>query len=178
MRNVARAAALAVSILAAALFTSPAWAVTPEEVIARYQGTYIIFSVTVSSTDPTVYEMVASAGEGPIQTILVDVATGDIITAEEPGPGPLPEPGPVVAADPASKDECKEGGWEGFSFRNQGQCIRFVNTGGDTREDSSDDDDEGGEVVVAEATGEECRGGGWEALGFRNQGQCLRELAD
>jgi len=32
-----------------------------------------------------------------------------------------------------SKDDCKNGGWETFGFRNQGQCIRFVNTGQDSR---------------------------------------------
>jgi hypothetical protein len=30
-------------------------------------------------------------------------------------------------------DMCKNGGWEAFDFRNQGQCIRFVNTGFDSR---------------------------------------------
>lgn len=30
---------------------------------------------------------------------------------------------------PANKDLCKGGGWEGFGFKNQGQCIRFVLTG-------------------------------------------------
>lgn len=36
-------------------------------------------------------------------------------------------------ADPVAKDECKKGGWMDFGFRNQGQCIRFVNTGKDSR---------------------------------------------
>ena len=27
-----------------------------------------------------------------------------------------------------SKEQCKEGGWETFGFKNQGQCIQFVNT--------------------------------------------------
>lgn len=40
------------------------------------------------------------------------------------------EPEPT---DPVTKDECKDGGWEDFGFRNQGQCIRFVNTGMDSR---------------------------------------------
>ena len=31
------------------------------------------------------------------------------------------------------KDECKNGGWEELGFRNQGQCIRYVNTGKDSR---------------------------------------------
>jgi hypothetical protein len=38
--------------------------------------------------------------------------------------------GPTV---PASKAECKQGGWADFGFRNQGQCIKFVNTGRDSR---------------------------------------------
>jgi hypothetical protein len=28
---------------------------------------------------------------------------------------------------PTAKDDCKKGGWAGFGFRNQGQCIKFVN---------------------------------------------------
>ncbi|WP_370327690.1 hypothetical protein [Euzebya sp.] len=34
---------------------------------------------------------------------------------------------------PETKDDCKKGGWEEYGFRNQGQCIRFVNTGQDSR---------------------------------------------
>ncbi len=33
----------------------------------------------------------------------------------------------VDAQSPASKDDCKDGGWESFGFANQGQCIAFVN---------------------------------------------------
>lgn len=36
-------------------------------------------------------------------------------------------------ADPATKDDCKNGGWQAFGFEDQGQCIRFVNTGMDSR---------------------------------------------
>ncbi|HSK24054.1 MAG TPA: hypothetical protein VK906_12795 [Egicoccus sp.] len=35
--------------------------------------------------------------------------------------------------DPTTKDDCKRGGWEDYGFRNQGQCIKFVNTGKDSR---------------------------------------------
>lgn len=38
-----------------------------------------------------------------------------------------------VLPDAQTKDDCKKGGWEEFGFRNQGQCIRFVNTGMDSR---------------------------------------------
>ena len=41
----------------------------------------------------------------------------------------LPE-GPV---DPATKDDCKNGGWMAYGFQNQGQCILFVETGQDSR---------------------------------------------
>jgi hypothetical protein len=39
----------------------------------------------------------------------------------------LPQP------DPESKSDCKDGGWQQFGFRNQGQCIRFASTGKDSR---------------------------------------------
>lgn len=32
-----------------------------------------------------------------------------------------------------SRDDCKDGEWEAAGFENQGQCIRFVNTGQDSR---------------------------------------------
>lgn len=39
----------------------------------------------------------------------------------------------AVANDPTTKDQCKKGGWEAFGFKNQGQCVRFVETGKDSR---------------------------------------------
>ena len=36
-------------------------------------------------------------------------------------------------SDPLTKDQCKDGGWETFGFSNQGQCVRFVETGKDSR---------------------------------------------
>lgn len=39
----------------------------------------------------------------------------------------------VEEDNPVEKNECKKGGWSDFGFRNQGQCIRFVNTGQDSR---------------------------------------------
>ena len=48
--------------------------------------------------------------------------------------GPLTE-GDVVVIDapplPTSKEQCKNGGWQGFGiFKNQGDCVSFVATGG------------------------------------------------
>lgn len=35
--------------------------------------------------------------------------------------------------DVVSKEQCQEGLWEAAGFANQGQCIRFINTGEDSR---------------------------------------------
>lgn len=42
-------------------------------------------------------------------------------------------PAPPKPVNPVAHEECMKGGWSGFEFRNQGQCIRFVETGVDTR---------------------------------------------
>ena len=34
---------------------------------------------------------------------------------------------------PQTDNDCKKGGWEAYGFSNQGQCIRYVNTGKDSR---------------------------------------------
>ena len=39
----------------------------------------------------------------------------------------------IAQADPTDKQQCKNGGWEDFGFGNQGQCVRFVETGKDSR---------------------------------------------
>lgn len=35
--------------------------------------------------------------------------------------------------DPSEKTQCMKGGWEEYGFKNQGQCVRFVETGKDSR---------------------------------------------
>jgi hypothetical protein len=51
----------------------------------------------------------------------------------------LVSPEPPAPVNPADKSECMKGGWSDFGFRNQGQCIRFIETGTDSRtaDDSS-----------------------------------------
>ena len=34
---------------------------------------------------------------------------------------------------PTNANECKKGGWEGYGFKNQGQCVRYIETGKDSR---------------------------------------------
>ena len=38
-----------------------------------------------------------------------------------------------LGLSPDNKDDCKQGGWAEYGFKNQGQCIRYVNTGQDSR---------------------------------------------
>ena len=71
---------------------------------------------------------------GTIQAVdmLIDVqGTADVsaITVN----GILQVPAPTGPTGPTSKDQCKKGGWKNFtnpSFKNQGDCVSFVATGG------------------------------------------------
>ncbi len=38
-----------------------------------------------------------------------------------------------VVPSPTTRADCTNGGWVTFEFANQGQCIKFVNTGQDSR---------------------------------------------
>ena len=42
-------------------------------------------------------------------------------------------PEPEEPTDPTTKDYCMKSGWKDFGFKNQGQCVRFVETGKDSR---------------------------------------------
>jgi hypothetical protein len=41
--------------------------------------------------------------------------------------------GTLIVANPTMRGECKHRGWVQYGFRNQGQCVRFVQTGKDDR---------------------------------------------
>ncbi len=43
----------------------------------------------------------------------------------------LPPPPPPAA--PTTKDQCMKDGWKAYGFKNQGQCIKFIETGRDSR---------------------------------------------
>ncbi len=45
----------------------------------------------------------------------------------------LVSPEPPAPVNPIIKSDCMKGGWSDFGFRNQGQCIRFIETGKDSR---------------------------------------------
>lgn len=63
----------------------------------------------------------------PIESTGTD---GAIIVSGAPAPTPTATPG---SGGPTNKDQCKKGGWRNFTvprtFKNQGDCIQFVNTG-------------------------------------------------
>jgi len=46
----------------------------------------------------------------------------------------------VTLLGPASKDQCKDDQWRLFGFENQGQCVRFIETGKDSRPASASRD--------------------------------------
>jgi hypothetical protein len=58
------------------------------------------------------------------------LAPGDCSLFEPTGQGGATSGGDLVVVDaappPASKEQCKNGGWRGFGFTNQGECIRAV----------------------------------------------------
>lgn len=59
-----------------------------------------------------------------------DAVTGDV----EFLPWHTAPEGPCEGGlNPTTKDDCKDGGYEEYGFRNQGQCITFVATGNDSR---------------------------------------------
>jgi hypothetical protein len=88
----------------------------------------------VTNVDGTVtYSFTAADGQpSPITgtitavDILIDVeGTADVTNITVNGVTQVPLVGP-----PTSKDQCKHGGWQTFnnpSFKNQGQCVSFVN---------------------------------------------------
>jgi hypothetical protein len=68
-----------------------------------------------------------------------DPLPGPTDCSSYPGPFTLREGPHVVGSDdivvtdshafPTSKEQCKKGGWASFGFRNQGQCVAFVERG-------------------------------------------------
>ena len=86
-----------------------------------YEWNGASFSATTDTTDwtPGEYCFVFNPVDDPGQDNVRLTRTFTVEEVEEPVVGP-----------PTSKDQCKNGGWEDFnnpSFRNQGQCIKYVN---------------------------------------------------
>jgi hypothetical protein len=84
------------------------------------------------------YMQVVDGGPGAPDQIGT-VATGSALACAKP-PLPFVSTDPITSGDitvvdapalPTSKDQCKDGGWRNFPrFKNQGDCMSFVATGG------------------------------------------------
>jgi len=108
--------------------------------VIGFQGTRFFF---VYSVDPVSGELVVTdngpAAFPPGAPSLDTVALSERFPSTTPpncsAPGPVIGPfrvfGDIIvtAALPASKEQCKNGSWEQFDFKNQGQCIAFVERG-------------------------------------------------
>ncbi|HVM14632.1 MAG TPA: hypothetical protein VM287_09910 [Egibacteraceae bacterium] len=122
-------------------------AVRMEPLTGPLQGTMIlgqvVCGVTTQPLPPT-----TTTTEAPTTTVAPTTTTTVAPTTTTTVP-----PG---GAAPQSREDCKDGGWEDYGFRNQGQCMRYVNTGQDSR--AADD---GGNVAAASvaASGDSSSGG-------------------
>ena len=146
-------------------------------------------TLLVTFTDPTCLVVGGPAEEPPTATVnLRNPITGGravfqlsaaqfiaVAAADSPDDCSLGSPGevaevisgqiaivdaPASPTSPTSRNDCKNGGWAQFGFKNQGQCIRFVRL-----------------IPGAgpyPSTTEQCRHGGWVQFGFKNQRKCLR----
>jgi hypothetical protein len=80
------------------------------------------------------YDTEASAEQGPRTTDSLHFRTGGTAVLANQGNGFLFDnfslsSGPVQVSPPTTKDQCKHDGWKSFnnpSFKNQGQCIKWV----------------------------------------------------
>lgn len=62
---------------------------------------------------------------GHFDNVVTDTDSGAIIYDFDPAV--------VVPPEATTKDDCKLGGYTTYGFKNQGQCVRFVETGKDSR---------------------------------------------
>ncbi len=81
-----------------------------------YQWLNGIFTASLDTTnfDLGEYCFVFNPNQGDRLTQLFEIVAPDTINLE-------------------TKEQCMKGGWEAFGFRNQGQCIRFIETNKDSR---------------------------------------------
>jgi hypothetical protein len=72
-----------------------------------------------------------TTGSGNVAAI-PQPSVGDTVTLPFDTRDTLDESANLVVALPPSKSQCKHGGWKSFGgrFRNQGDCVSFIATGG------------------------------------------------
>jgi hypothetical protein len=80
-------------------------------------------TLTVASSDPAIESVGLLMPEW--------ITDMDDLTVSYAVSEPAPDPDPTI--DPETRSDCVDEGWQAFGFRNQGQCIRLVETGKDSR---------------------------------------------
>lgn len=113
---------------------------------------------TPGTPDGVYYVQVrAQDAEGNISAWSNDANNPYEITVSEATPTPTPSPTPTPVGPPTNKNQCKDNGWRIFnnpSFKNQGDCVSYVEhhqKGDDDRDD--DHDKEHGEKSASKAIG-------------------------
>jgi YVTN family beta-propeller protein len=81
-------------------------------------------------------DFVYVANQGSDNVSVIATATNTVVATVQVGNSPIALGqfiGPVSIGPPIDKEECKDNGWRAFNtprrFKNQGDCIQFVNTG-------------------------------------------------
>jgi Tol biopolymer transport system component len=92
-------------------------------------GTRIVFFTTRDAGNWEVYVMNAD-GSSPVNLTLNGAIDGG---ASWGVPTTFVPPPPPPPTNPTNVEQCKNGGWVAYGFRNQGQCMRYVMTGQDSR---------------------------------------------
>jgi hypothetical protein len=89
----------------------------------------INFTPLAISCTIVLQETLTATGEGGFPCQVLDYASGEN-TPPLQACATLASP-PIQPLRPTSKDQCKDGGWQTFGvFKNQGDCVSFVATGG------------------------------------------------
>ena len=176
MNRMAKVALLTATILAGGLGLSAttASALTAEEIAAMYSDLYEVVAVVEKADDPSVFEMSVNL-DGVEVVVLVDAESGELLPPDQQPTDIALGAEEDEVVDPEERDECKNGAWVDLGFRNQGQCVRFVNTDVDTRPWLHPRDEEASAGDEEADARDACRRGGWEELGYRNQGECIRD---
>ena len=87
--------------------------------------------IAITSDGRSLYA--ANAGDSTVSQYAV--GAGGLLAPRSPatvptGANPVQIALTPVRRVPTSKEQCKNGGWRQFGFKNQGQCVSFVIPGG------------------------------------------------
>lgn len=105
-----------------------AWVANPHFQNPAFQFDLYLGGTLVASSASVVLQKamqwVPSGYNGPVDRIVLRIPNGYWWVMDDVTFGP---------PNPTTKDDCKNGGWATYGFRNQGLCVSYVETGKDTR---------------------------------------------